>query len=100
MSSEPCAPGCTDHDHSKKVRHQAGPNGRPLVFYQDIKQKKDKDGNEVEDSAEPGMGEFYQLLAVLSGGSCYYFRSKVACWMTIYLFVSSILNFRHEHAMQ
>ena len=78
-----------------------GPNGRPLVFYQDIKVKKDENGNVIENGKDDvGMGELYQLVAMFTGAACYFYRSKVACWVTIYLFISSIMNFRHEHVMQ
>ena len=40
-------------------RHKAGPGGRPLVFYSDIKIKKDENGNKIDEKDEVGTGEFY-----------------------------------------
>ena len=81
-------------------RHKTGPGGRPQVFYSDIKIKRDENGNKIDEKDEVGTGEFYQLMAMFAGAMTYYYRSKLACWCTIYLFISSILNFKHEHAMQ
>ena len=65
------------------------------IRYSDIHQE-DKDKEE----GSGGIGDFYQLLAMLIGGMCYVYKVKIAAWLCLYLIFCSIINMRFENMMQ
>ena len=75
-----------------------GKNGRPIFFYNNVKDmQKGKDGEEKGDA---GIAELYQFLAIATGAICFFLRLKWCAWLCLLLFYSSVINFRFEHMMQ
>ena len=82
-------------DHSQPTGPVMGKSGRPIFFYSSVRDaQKPKDG---KDDTDAGIAEFYQFAALGAGAICFFYKMKVAAWLTILLFFSSVINFRFEH---
>ena len=82
----------------KQIKERTSKSGHPLIYYEEIKYKKDASGNQVaNEKDEAGAGEFYQLLAMGAGALCFFYRTKWSAWLCLFLFFTSIINFRFEH---
>uniref|UniRef100_A0A7S3FYF3 Protein Asterix n=1 Tax=Strombidium rassoulzadegani TaxID=1082188 RepID=A0A7S3FYF3_9SPIT len=55
---------------------------------------------EPNENDEAGFGELYQLMAMVAGAICFFYKTKWSAWLCLFLFFTSIINFRFEHMMQ
>ena len=55
--------------------------------------------NEEEQSGNTGVGELYQIVAIVFGAICYFMKLKWAAWATLYFFYCSVINFGHHTMM-
>ena len=84
----------TEQVQAKKPAQKAKKSERPIIKYDDIHSHDDKD------KPEGGMGDVYQLLAMVAGGACYFYKSKMVAWLCLYFFFSSIINMPFSAMMQ
>ena len=65
-----------------------------------MRNKKDNEGKEMEDTDPMGMGEVWQFTMMLCMGLAWLTKGKIFAWGTVVFYLTSILNFRFEHMFQ